>query len=726
VQKSPRNQEISSGLHNLPSQLTSFVGREQEISEIKSLLDKNRSLTLVGTGGVGKTRLCLEVANKVSNKYPDGVWLVEFSSLSEPDLVVDQVYSAMGLRKEARGSSIEDLSDYLHEKELLLILDNCEHLVLVFAELAQRLLLACPKVEILATSRESLGYSGEILFQVPSLKLPRFEETAAVEEIVKSEAVKLLVARIQTFQPTFQINLENVPAIIQICNQLEGIPLALELAAARVNFLSLPQIASHLESSLQLLTRGDRVSQPRQQTMQATIEWSYALLDRQEQTLFRYLAIFRGGFTLDDVESVCAGEFAPGTEDDVGELIDLSTYAPDLLPSAVLDLLSNLVDKSLIVVVLDQEAIYRMLRPIQQFVIDRLSESDEYEYLKHRHLHHYLELAEEARMKIRSAEQTTWLNRLEIEHDNFRAALDRTLESGLINSGLMLAEKLEHYWYRHGHLKEGVGWLERLLKADYPHNLVYARALLSAGNLTYSYGDLERAQSYAKQGLELSEKLEDKGSIAQAHSLFGTIAHFTGNRQEGIGHLEEGLALFRELGDDWNIARTLLYLGDAYIRSKNFDRATILLDECLPLFRDLGDKWGIGFALGDSGELARQKGDHGLALAYFREALALHIEQGDKIDVCYLIEHIAITMLEQGDPSKAAMLWGVADYLRESLHAPPPPSYLEDYAPYRVAMRSSLGEGAFQEAWEKGYTMEHEKAINQLVPKWSLSKYYLG
>jgi non-specific serine/threonine protein kinase len=710
--ESIRSHYTSNKQHNLPRQLTSFVGRQREINEIREYMDRTRSLTIIGTGGVGKTRLCLEIAIEALEDYQDGVWFVELSTLFEPELVVNEIYSAMGLREEAKGPNLEDLSKYMRDKELMLILDNCEHLVLVCTELVSVLLLTAPNLHILATSREPLGYSGEVLFQVPAMKLPGVEDQMDVKEIVTSEAVQLLVERMQTFQPNFQIDSDNAAVIGQICYQLEGIPLALELAAARVNFLSLTQIATHLETSLQLLSKGSRVSQPRQQTMQATIEWSYNLLSKDEQKLFRCLSIFSGGFTLEDVESVCSGGTAPTIIGDQVGSTDKPEHFFGVHPAEVLDLLSNLVDKSLIVVTLDQEAIYRMLLPIQQFARDKLSTSNEDEYFKHRHLHHYLELAEKAQLKIRSAEQSTWLNKLEIEHDNLRAALAWSLESRSINEGLKLAGALKDFWFRHSYLQEGVDWFERLLSADHAKDRTYARALLLAGDLYFDYGNLELAELLAKQGLELCENLNYKEGIANGKWLLGKIAHVVGNRQAGINFLEDSLALFRGLGDKWHIAKTLLYLGDAQIRNDNLQEATDLVGECLTLFRELGDKWGLAFALGNSGELARKKGDHEKAQNQFQEALTLHIEGGNLIDVCYLLEHIAITAIEEGILSKAATLWGCAYALRESLHAPPPPAYQVDYSPHLVALRNSLGEGPFHEAWERGSAMDIEQAIN--------------
>lgn len=701
--------------NNIPRQLTSFVGRDEEIAAIKKLFHTSRSITLVGTGGVGKTRLCLEFAGNVLNEYQHGVWFVELDSLHEPQLIIDQIYTTIGLQVTAGGPSLEDLYDYLKPKDLLLILDNCEHLVQACARLAEQLLQNCPNLRLILTSRELLGFPGETLFQVPAMKLPPTGARLVWEEIGKSEAAELFLERIKAFQPEFQVDENTSQAITQICHQLEGIPLALELAAARVRLMSVPQIASRLEDSLHLLTGGSRIAQPRQQTMRKTIEWSYALLNEREQTLFRYLSVFSGRFTLEDVEHVCSGDISSFSEQPSNEMMDLSISSTVISPSDVLESLSNLVDKSLVMVVQDREYVYRMLIPIQRYAREELSNSGEIENLRNRHLTHYLALAEEANSKLRSAEENKWRKRLGTEHDNLRAALAWSLESGEIELGLRLAIALHLYWFRSGFLKEGVDWFERLLSAEDLPNLTYAMALIVAGFMNQDYGNLDQAKSYAQVGLRECEEFNNREGIARAHRLLGIIDHFEGNRETGISHLEKSLELFRDIGEDWDVASTLLYLGDAHIRSENFNRASILSQECLVLFREIGDRWGIGFSLGCCGELARKIGDHKKAMDYFLEALSLHSDQRHKVDICYLLEDIAITEIEQGNIEKAASLWGSAVSLRDIIHAPLPASYQVDYAPYLVEARAKLGEDAFESAFQVGSSLSLDQVIDMAL-----------
>jgi non-specific serine/threonine protein kinase len=707
--------ELHGDSHNLPRHLTSFVGRDEEIAGVNKLFHTTRSITLIGTGGVGKTRLCLEFAINVLKEYQHGIWFVELDYLREPQLIIDQIYTTIGLQVTEGGPSIEDLCDYLKDKNLLIILDNCEHLVIDCARLAEQLLLNCPNLKLICTSREPLGFPGEILFNVPAMKLPPIGGRLEWEEISKSEAAQLFLERIRSFQPEFQVDEETAQAISQICYQLEGIPLALELAAARVRLLSVPQIASRLENSLRLLTKGSRIAQPRQQTMRKTIEWSYTLLTDKEQTLFRYLAVFSGKFTLEDVEQICSGEISAIDQTPAIAHIDLSITSIVIPQMDVLDLLSNLVDKSLVMVVQDQEYVYRLLIPIRRFAREELSNSGEIEYLRNRHLSHYLALAEEANSKLRSAEQNAWRERLGIEHDNLRAALTWSLESGAIEMGLRLAMAFNEFWFRSSFLKEGVDWFERLLSAQDLSNLTYAKALIIAGSINQEYGDLDQAKSYAQIGLRKCEEFNDLEGIALAHRLLGIIAHFKGDRQKGISHLEKSLMLFRDLGEDWNIASTLLYLGDAHIRSENYDRASILTQECLFLFKELGDRWGIGFSLGCCGELERKMGNHKKAMDYFRESLLLHSDQRNKGDICYLLEDIAITEIEQGNIEKATLLWGAAVSLRDTIHAPLPSSYQVDYAPYLVEARAKLGEEVYESALQVGGSLSLDQVINMAL-----------
>src|SRR5919202_492349 len=410
--------------HNLPLELTSFIGREREIAEVKRLLlleGKDRLLTLTGPGGCGKTRLALKVAFEVVQEFEDGVWLVELSSLSDPDLVPQAVAFALGVREAPERSLTEVLTEHLKSKKMLLVLDNCEHVIDACAALADALLRACPELRILATSREALSIAGEATWLVPPLSLPDPEHPPPVEDLAGYEAVRLFLERAAAVSSRFELTERNAPAVAQVCRRVDGMPLAIELAAARARVLSVEQIASRLEDSFRLLATDSRTALPRQRTLRATIGWSHELLSQEEQALFRRLSVFAGGFALEAAEGVCAGV---GIERD-----------------GVLDLLTHLVDKSLLLVAQQggEEARYRVLETVRQYGAEKLKESGDEPEIRRRHADFFLKLAEEAEPGLMGPEQGEWLERLEQEHGNLRAALMWSLGGGNQELGLRLA-----------------------------------------------------------------------------------------------------------------------------------------------------------------------------------------------------------------------------------------------------------------------------------------------
>ena len=413
--------------HNLPVQLTSFIGREREIEEVKKLLSSSRLVTLTGSGGCGKTRLSLQAAAELIEEYPEGLWLVELASLTDPGLVPQTLASVLGMREVPGRPLLETLSDYLKARNLLLVLDNCEHLVEACAELASSLLGACPNLKILATSREGLGVAGETTWNVPSLSMPEPQRLPPMESLSQYEAVRLFIERAESVQPGFEVTDQNAPAVAQICHRLDGIPLAIELAAARVRVLSVEQINARLEDRFRLLTGGSRIAMPRQRTLRGAVEWSYELLSEPEHLLFNRLSVFTGGFILEAVETVCAGEGVGADE--------------------VLDLLSLLVDKSLVMVGegVEGEVRYRLLETLRQYGRERLAAIGEADETLRRHAAFFFALAEEAG-QVQSQtialgpQEAAWLDRLEQEHDNLRAALGWCVESGEAETGLRLGE----------------------------------------------------------------------------------------------------------------------------------------------------------------------------------------------------------------------------------------------------------------------------------------------
>jgi len=698
-------QPVQTRLHNLPFQLTSFVGREQEIAMLQELLADTRLMTLTGAGGVGKTRLGLELAAQMLEGYRDGVWLVELGSVYEPQLVVHKVSSTLDCRGEGSETRMAALREHLLRKDLLLVLDNCEHLVQVCAEMVAELLHFCPRLSVLTTSREPLGVPGEMVYEVSTLSLPDPDRPGR-DEAGGSEAVQLFIERARSFQPGLVVDDSTARAIARICQLLDGIPLAIELAAARVRMMPPVQVAAFLEDSQQFLTTSARTAVSRHQTLQASIEWSHELLSESEQILFRRLAIFAGRFQLEDVQAVCSGSARDGTETDPG------TDPDALQASAILDLLYNLVDKSLVRVAKSELASYRLLFPIQRFAWRKLKDSAEMGKLRQRHLGYYRELAVRAQPLIRGAEQSHWLDRIELELDNFRAALDWSLKNGSIEIGLQIAAELGEFWWRQGYSFEGLEWLDRLLDRYPPAEITRADALIQAGRLSREIGNYERANALCGASLELSRELDYAPGTAESMCQLGILAHYyRADLEESIRLLEEGIEIYRKLGDAWNVAIKRLRLAEAIMKSDRWQQATGLFSESLVFFREIGDLWGISFSLGGLGDLARMARDFDSARVYLEESLRLGIESGNKVQIAFVMEAIALVLQEQGDFHCALLLFGYAEALRESIRSLLPPAHQRYYAGHLRQARSAMGTEAFEQAFSEGRGLDIEQAV---------------
>src|SRR5215216_666932 len=497
--------------HNLPIQLTSFIGREKEIVEVKRELLGDRFVTLTGPGGTGKTRLALQVGAELLELFPDGVWLVELASLSDSILVPQTVAAVLGIRESAGRPILTLLTDYLRNKELLLILDNCEHLLSSSAQLVTSLLQACPYLCILATSRESLNIPGEFSFRVPSLSIPEMRHLPSLAELTQYESVQLFIERAEIMQPGFALTDTNAPAITQICQRLDGIPLAIELAVARVKVMPLEQVTARLDNRFRLLTGGSRTALPRHQTLRALIDWSHDLLSKAERTLLRRLSVFAGGWTLEAAEAICAGERLERDE--------------------VLDLLTQLVNKSLVISdhESEAEARYRLLETIRQYARERLVEAGGGEKVRDRHLAYYLKFAERTEPELRGPHQIAWLDRLEKEVDNLRAALEWALDVN-VEAGLRMASALLWFWHIRSGKSEGIDWLERALSAAVrewdsaplppTRALIRGKALNAVGSLMVMHGSSERGRELSEESLELHQKLGSSGQQGIAYALW--------------------------------------------------------------------------------------------------------------------------------------------------------------------------------------------------------------
>ncbi len=683
--------------NNLPHQLTSFIGREQEMVEVKRLLSTTCLLTLAGAGGTGKTRLALQVATDVLEEYPDGVWLVELAALADPALVPQTVAAALGAREVPGRPLLSTLLDYLYRKKLLLVMDNCEHLMQACTVLIEAMLRTCPNLRILATSREVLDIPGEVVWRVPSLSLPDPGRLPPTEILLQSEAVRLFVERAAAARPAFTLTPQNASAVTAVVQRLDGIPLAIELAAARVPALSVEQIATRLDDRFRLLTRGGRTSLPRHQTLQAAFDWSYHLLEEPERAVLRRLAVFAGGWTLEAGEAVCAGD---GVE-----------------PLGVLDLLTQLVFKSW--VLMDEQegdVRYRFLETVRQYSLERLRESGEAGVIRQRHQNWYLAQAEKAEPELTGSDQGTWLNRLEVEHDNIRAALEWSMESG-VEPGLRLASALWRFWYVRGYSKEGRGWLEALLKASSgAPPVLRAQALAAAGNLAVlGRSDYAVGRSFCEESLAIWRELGDRQGIAVALSNLGLLASDHGDHASARALCEESLTIRRELGDKQGVAISLNNLGVVAYRQGDYVAACTLFHEGLAIFRELKNRQHVAMALTNLGLVTSGQSDYALARSFYAEGLAIRRELGDKRGIAYSLEGFAGLTIAQGQPEQAARLLGAADTLREAIGVPLPPADRAEYERTIAAARSRLGEAAFAAAWAEGRVMTLEQAVGEAL-----------
>lgn len=758
--------------HNLPVQLTSFIGRDREISEVKHLLAKTRLLTLTGSGGSGKTRLALQAAAESLHAYPDGVWLVELATLADPDLVRSAVAAALDVREETGRPLQATLVDVLQNKHLLLILDNCEHLVDACAQTAESLLRAAPHVTIIATSRERLGAAGETSYLVPPLSMPDVRGEQALEDLVKTEAVRLFIERAASIQPGFSLTPAAAAALTRIVHTLDGIPLAIELAAARVNVLSVPQIAARLQDRFHLLTTGGRTAAPRQQTLQATMDWSYDLLSEPERALLRRLSVFAGGFPLDAVEAVCVGG-------DVG-LDD------------VVDLLSRLVDKSLVTAEeTNGTRRYWLLDTVRAYAGEKLAVARETPAVRDRHAAWYRGLAEQAELHL-DAPDRRWMDRLEAEHENIRAALDATVTPGGGEDALRFAAALQRFWHIRGYWTEGRRWLEAALAASpgAPPAL-RAKALGRTAMLAQRQGDYRRARALAEDGLGLYRTLADPRGMATILNVLGNIAYAQGDYQAARELHETGLARGREAGDKFSIAASLANLAIVADHLGLYDRAAAWCRDSLTIFREIGDQRGTAFALSFLGTLASDQGDHAAARPLLEESLSLQRQLGDRVGMANTLVGLGLVAREQGDldtarrflseslsvrrelgnkhgvaaslhalahvadrqgnrreagaqfaeslvirralgdkvgiaecleglartagPERAVRLLAAAEAIRRALASSRRPADQRDFDGLLAAARSALGEPAFRAAWTTGDAMTPEQAADEAL-----------
>jgi predicted ATPase/DNA-binding SARP family transcriptional activator len=678
---------------NLPQPLSAFIGREKECREVRACLSSARLLTLTGTGGIGKTRLALRIADECAGEYADGAWFVNLAALADAALVPQVVAHALRVPEAPGCPLMETLQDALGVRQLLLVLDNCEHLIDACARLADTLLSRCPHLRILATSRQALRLTGETVWPVSPLSLPepgaRETERRTPEALMEFEAIHLFVERAAAASSGFALGESNASATAEVCRRLDGIPLAIELAAARLRALPIEQIAARLDDRFRLLTGGSRAALPRQQTLRATLDWSYDLLSEPERILLRRLSVFAGGWTLEAAEAVCADDQGPTTNDQ-REGADVGRSSWVLGRDEILDLLASLVEKSLVVY---EEpgthaagyprsgsrcagARHRLLETVRQYFSERLLESGEGDATRGRHLDYFLALAEAAEPQLTGAQQVEWLERLETEHDNLRAALafsrsDVGLRMSDLPSsemGLRLAGALWRFWSVRGYLTEGRDRLAQALASAPEASASRAKALEKAGSLAYRQADYRAARSLQEESLAIRRELGDRAGIAASLRNLGLVAYSQGDYGVARALQEESLAIGRELGNRRGIAASLNCLGVLIAHQQgDYGAARLLYEASLAIRRELGDRVGIADSLRNLGSVAYQQGDYGAARSLFEESLQVRRELGDRLGIAGSLHDLGLVAYQQGDYGVARSLFEESLQVRREL-----------------------------------------------------------
>ena len=617
--------------HNLPRQLTPFIGREIEIAQVKAQLLTNPLVTLTGSGGVGKTRLGIRVAEDLVDSFADGIWYIELASLSDPKLVVQTVALTLGLREDPGRSFQEKLISFLKSRKALLVLDNCEHLITACALLVDSLLRNCPQVKLLASSREALGVSGEIVHHVPSLSTPASEVNIDLGRLSDYDAVRLFTARGQAAQPTFHITPQNAPYIVRICERLDGIPLALELAAARLNMLSAEQVASRLDNAFRLLVGGARTAVPRQQTLRAAIDWSYQLLNDQEKSLLRHLSVFLGGFSLEGVEAVCACE--------------------PLEEGEILDILTSLVNKSMVIAdrMPGSRPRYHVLETVRLYGREKLFDVGESEALRDRHLAYYARFAEQAEPHIHGAGRLEWTAYLKAEHANIREALEWAFkDSTLALMGLQIATAItDRFWWTMGYLKEGERWLKLGLQiaGDSIPPLLQARVYYCLGRVM-SLQDIQQCQHYYDHCISLSREIGPAANreLSLALSLIAQSSDF----ETALLLTEEGVQVARTISsaEFWPLTESLFFRANILFLAGSFDQAFAAAQECIQV-AEMGDRW-VGGGYWVSGIIQTLKNQPEQARNNLEKGLKLSIEIEDLLGIWYSLIYLGWHNLRTG------------------------------------------------------------------------------
>lgn len=690
---------------NLPLSLTSFVGRQAELDGVRGVVRRGALVTLTGAGGCGKTRLAVEAGRSIAGEisggpvegpggeFPDGVWLVELDSLGDPSLAARETASVLGVG-ERPGSEMErKLAAALRDERRLILLDNCEHLVGACAELAEGLLSRCPGLAVLATSREPLGAAGERVWPVPALTVP---DSPSLEAALRSDSARLFAERATAASPGFELTETNAPAVAEVCRRLEGAPLAIELAASRIRSITAAQISSRLDDALGVLASGPRTAPQRHTTLRATLDWSYDLLSTGERALLRALSVFSGGFTLEAAEEVCAA----------------------VADEPVLDLLSQLVDKSLVRVRQSGEAArYRLPEVVRQYACEKLEEAGETDAICHRHAVFFRDFAEEAEPGLDGPDRGFWLDLVDEDLDNLRAAMSWAAETGEAELGLRLASALAWFWLRRGRLGEGRSWLERALEAGAEPAVAAARAIHVCGGIAWAQGDLDAAGSRLGEAVTRFRELGDYEFrdpwLSSALSAYGLERLDRGETGEALDAAAESVTVGRRVGESSELARALAVLGTARMTAGDFEGAREPLEESAALCRRLGDNWLLSFPIGNLGVMAFRAGDHERAQSLVQESVRTLRGLDEKWHLAISLAYLAVTLAARGRACRAAILFGASEALRQAVGQEEVYSYYRaDYDWGVQSARESLDAGEFAAAWAEGHAMSVEEAIS--------------
>lgn len=698
----PPLRTLDSYRHNLPPQATPLIGREAEVAQVVGLLarDGMRLITLTGPGGIGKTRLALQVAADALDSYRDGVLFVALAPLKDPDQVLAAIVQALGAREQPGVSPVEQLYALLKPRRMLLVLDNFEQVVAAGPAVGA-LLAATPGVKALVTSRETLKLYGEQEYPVPSMGLPQPGQILPVERLAQIEAVRLFIERAQAVRPDFAVTAETAPLIAEICIRLDGLPLAIELAAARSKLFPPKALLARLGQGLRLLRDGPRDLPARQQTLANAIAWSYDLLDAMEQTIFVRLAVFVGGCVLAAAEAILGDDNETSSE--------LSAYVPR---TAVLDGLSALVDRSLLRQLEGAAGDPRfiMLETIREYALERLDASGEGTLLRSRHAAYYRVLAEEAEPELRRAEQVVWLSRLEHDRDNIRTAVIWSADH-TPTTAAQIAGALWWFWYYSGRYRDGLSWCVSALERTAILGAIRPRIQCAVGGamLALYHAELDQARQLCEVAIEMEPLVGAQEQLTLAYNILGTVERTQGNYSAARQHYEASLALARSAGERWLTALALGNLGIMAFHQGDILSANTLLTESLALFRTLGDTWYMATLLHILGRTTRQAGNNAQAEAYLRESLALFRTLGNQWGIALSIGGIAAVKSAQGDYEGAAELLGAEEALRKAVGEPLYPSIRIDHEQTVAELHQSLGEAATRTAWARGQALTLEQ-----------------